>query len=112
MGSFPPVYSGESASAAEHTERWFAATLSRGAAGASGLRFGKGDFLVATRDLRDPRFSRTVVLLLEHGPEGTLGLIVNRPRVAISGIGSRTRAQVRRGHQRSLSPWLDLSLSP
>ena len=41
--------------------------------------FGIGDFLIATRDLRDPRFSRTVVLLFEHGPEGTLGLIVNRP---------------------------------
>lgn len=40
---------------------------------------GKGDFLVATRELRDPRFARTVVLLLEHGPGGSLGLIVNRP---------------------------------
>ena len=26
-----------------------------------------------------PRFTQTVVLLVEHGPEGSLGLIVNRP---------------------------------
>lgn len=39
----------------------------------------KGKFLVASHDLRDPSFERTVVLLLEHGPEGTLGVIVNRP---------------------------------
>jgi putative transcriptional regulator len=49
------------------------------APGLTAVQLGKGDFLVASRDLRDPSFSRTVVLLLEHGPEGTLGLIVNRP---------------------------------
>ena len=29
--------------------------------------------------LRDPNFSRTVVLLCEHGPEGAVGFVVNRP---------------------------------
>jgi putative transcriptional regulator len=29
--------------------------------------------------LTDPNFARTVVLLCEHGPEGALGLVVNRP---------------------------------
>ncbi len=38
-----------------------------------------GRLLVASRDLVDPNFRETVVLLLRHGPEGALGLIVNRP---------------------------------
>lgn len=40
---------------------------------------GKGIFLVATPGLRDPNFRQTVVLLCEHGDEGTLGVVVNRP---------------------------------
>lgn len=36
-------------------------------------------FLVAAPSLRDPNFARTVVVLVEHGPEGSLGFIVNRP---------------------------------
>ena len=39
----------------------------------------KGLFLVATPQLTDPNFAETVVLICEHGGEGTLGLIVNRP---------------------------------
>jgi putative transcriptional regulator len=35
--------------------------------------------LVATPDLRDPNFARTVVLMLEHGDEGALGVVLNRP---------------------------------
>ena len=40
---------------------------------------GKGVFLVASPNLNDPNFRQTVVLICEYGPEGTLGLIVNRP---------------------------------
>src|SRR5919199_6000156 len=40
---------------------------------------GKGIFLVAAPNLRDPNFRQTVVLLCEHGPEGALGVVVNRP---------------------------------
>lgn len=40
---------------------------------------GKGIFLVASPALRDPNFRQTVVLLCEHGPEGALGVVVNRP---------------------------------
>lgn len=40
---------------------------------------GKGIFLVATPQLRDPNFRQTVVLLCEHGDEGALGVVVNRP---------------------------------
>ena len=39
----------------------------------------RGRLLVATPDLRDPNFSRTVVLVLEHGDEGALGVVLNRP---------------------------------
>ena len=39
---------------------------------------GKGKFLVAKRHLWDPNFTRTVVLLVDHGPEGAMGLVVNR----------------------------------
>lgn len=40
---------------------------------------GKGVFLVASPGLRDPNFRQSVVLLCEHGPEGALGVVVNRP---------------------------------
>jgi putative transcriptional regulator len=38
-----------------------------------------GRLLVASAVLTDPNFSRTVVLLLDHGTDGTLGLVLNRP---------------------------------
>ena len=38
-----------------------------------------GRLLVATPDLRDPNFSRTVIYIVEDGPGGTIGFIVNRP---------------------------------
>jgi putative transcriptional regulator len=39
----------------------------------------RGRLLVATPPLVDPHFDRTVVLLLEHGADGALGIILNRP---------------------------------
>lgn len=38
-----------------------------------------GTVLVASRQLGDPSFMRTVVYLVEHDHDGTLGFIVNRP---------------------------------
>ncbi len=38
-----------------------------------------GMLLVATPDLRDPHFRRTVVYLVAHGSDGTVGVILNRP---------------------------------
>ena len=38
-----------------------------------------GVFLVATHRLIDPRFSRSVILLTRYGPQGAMGVIVNRP---------------------------------
>jgi putative transcriptional regulator len=40
---------------------------------------GKGMLLVAARKMRDPRFGGAVVLLVQHGEGGTVGLIINRP---------------------------------
>ncbi|MBX7161007.1 MAG: YqgE/AlgH family protein [Acidimicrobiia bacterium] len=38
-----------------------------------------GSLLVASPATLDPNFSRTVVLVLEHAPGGSLGLVLNRP---------------------------------
>lgn len=38
-----------------------------------------GQLLVAAPTLRDPNFLRVVVLLLDHGEEGALGVVLNRP---------------------------------
>ncbi len=38
-----------------------------------------GRLLVASPMLGDPNFARTVVLMLAHGDEGALGLVLNRP---------------------------------
>jgi len=43
----------------------------------------KGRFLVAAREMIDPNFSESVILLLSHGDGGTMGLIVNRPTVVL-----------------------------
>jgi putative transcriptional regulator len=45
----------------------------------------KGKFLVAKRDMADPRFSEAVILLVDYDDTGALGLIVNRrSEVALS----------------------------
>ncbi|MDP3939346.1 MAG: YqgE/AlgH family protein [Deltaproteobacteria bacterium] len=46
---------------------------------ASGLAPSGGRFLVAARGMRDPRFSETVILLVVHDENGTMGLVINRP---------------------------------
>jgi putative transcriptional regulator len=38
-----------------------------------------GTLLVAGPALLDPNFRRTVVYIIEHRPEGTLGVVLNRP---------------------------------
>lgn len=46
---------------------------------ASEEKLNSGDLLVASEKLRDPNFSESVVLVLDHDEDGgTLGLIVNR----------------------------------
>ena len=38
-----------------------------------------GDLLVASPEMRDPRFARTVVYLIRHDASGAQGFVVNRP---------------------------------
>ena len=42
-----------------------------------------GRLLVASPTLLDPNFVRTVVLLLDHDEEGTLGVVLNRPTTVL-----------------------------
>jgi putative transcriptional regulator len=39
----------------------------------------QGSLLVAAPELSDPNFARTVVLIVQHSPQGALGLVLNRP---------------------------------
>ena len=39
---------------------------------------GAGKLLVASRDLADPRFTETVILLVQYDAQGVVGLILNR----------------------------------
>ena len=39
----------------------------------------RGKLLLASPDMGDPNFERTVILLIQHADEGAMGLILNRP---------------------------------
>jgi putative transcriptional regulator len=51
----------------------------RGHGANDALDLRKGLFLVAEPSLQDPNFSETVVLITHHSPEGTTGVVINRP---------------------------------
>lgn len=55
------------------------ATIGRAITFAQSGRSLTGQFLVATEDLRDPRFTRTVIYVIRHDARGAMGLVVNRP---------------------------------
>jgi putative transcriptional regulator len=38
-----------------------------------------GQLLVAAPGMGDPRFERAVILIVEHGPGGAMGIVVNKP---------------------------------
>ncbi len=38
-----------------------------------------GQCLVAAKQLRDPNFYKSTVLIIEHGNHGAMGLVINRP---------------------------------
>ncbi|MFO1021027.1 MAG: YqgE/AlgH family protein [Planctomycetales bacterium] len=38
-----------------------------------------GHFLIAGKNLRDPNFFQSVVLMIEHNDQGAMGLVINRP---------------------------------
>ena len=57
-----------------------------------------GRLLVATPVLTDPNFARSVVLVLDHDEDGTLGVVVNRPtQVDVTAV---------------LPPWSELTSTP
>jgi putative transcriptional regulator len=39
----------------------------------------KGEFLIATPAMRDPRFEHAVILMVRHNSDGALGIVINRP---------------------------------
>src|SRR6516162_9732259 len=39
----------------------------------------KGQFLIATPAMRDPRFDHAVILMVRHDRDGALGIVINRP---------------------------------
>jgi putative transcriptional regulator len=39
----------------------------------------RGQLLIATPAMRDPRFDHTVILMLRHTKEGAFGIVINRP---------------------------------
>jgi putative transcriptional regulator len=44
-----------------------------------------GQFLIALKHLRDPNFFRSVVLMVEHGESGAMGLVINHPsRISVA----------------------------
>jgi len=47
-----------------------------------------GDLLVASAMMQDPRFQRSVILVLRHDASGAFGVAINRP------LGTRTIAEV------------------
>jgi len=58
----------------------------------------RGRLLVATPELTDPNFFRTVVLVLEHNADGAFGIVLNRP----------TRAP----YDGPLGRWVELAAPP
>lgn len=39
----------------------------------------KGHLLIARPKMPDPRFAKTVILMIEHNAKGAIGLVINRP---------------------------------
>jgi len=39
----------------------------------------KDFFLIATKKIKDSRFKKTVILMLEHDKKGALGIVINKP---------------------------------
>jgi len=60
--------------------------------------------LLAMPQLRDPNFVRSVVLLCEHGAQGALGFVVNRPTEVSRSAASSSSATTRASRTASGSP--------
>ncbi len=49
------------------------------AIGASIEPYHTGELLVATDEMKDPRFAESVIYIVKHDADGALGLVINRP---------------------------------
>ena len=59
-----------------------------------------GMFLIARRDMPDPRFRKTVILLAAHDDGGSLGLIINRASAAkLSSLVPEYKELDKQGHR-------------
>jgi putative transcriptional regulator len=68
-----------------------------GSSAQDGLQPARGVLLVASAQIRDPRFMESVILLIGAGPGGSTGLILNKPTATkvsslFGGIGSISRS--------------------
>src|SRR5207302_5039681 len=60
-----------------------------------------GQLLVATEEMTDSRFVETVIYMVKHDSEGTLGLVINRPLAKgpiddlLKGFGAATKGSKR-----------------
>jgi len=48
-------------------------------------------FILASPDLADPNFARSVVLLLQHNEDGAMGLVINHPTELTLGTFARSK---------------------
>jgi putative transcriptional regulator len=54
----------------------------------------RGQLLIASPALRDHNFRRTVVLVAEHGEEGAMGVVLNRPSEAVAAEAAPALAEL------------------
>lgn len=60
-----------------------------------------GQLLVATEEMKDPRFVESVIYIVKHDYEGTMGLVINRPMAQgpiddlLKGFGAETKGGTR-----------------
>jgi putative transcriptional regulator len=60
-----------------------------------------GQLLVATEEMQDPRFVESVIYIVKHDHEGTMGLVINRPLAQgpiddlLKGFGAETKGSRR-----------------
>jgi len=47
----------------------------------------KDFFLIATKKIRDSRFEKTVILMLEHDKKGALGIVINKRKALLNYFG-------------------------
>lgn len=60
-------------------------------------------FLIAMPQLGDPNFHKSVVLVIEHGPAGAMGLVINRTaKLRLSELARGQKLKISPGHEGEL----------